>query len=329
MRFDGNRVTSTLAPVMASDHNGDLPPTTAPRLTGNSSYGTSYPVAVFAQQGLQSDGDPWGPYRYADGDRVRDVVLSHGSDGAYWGTPDTRQLMSFVSRSIVHQDGNNAGSDGRHAGYLLGPLTAQDEMLVIMLDGFVNGEAGVNFGADALAGRVPRPNAAKVQTTYDMFGGSFESRWGDAEPMAAIISDGGPFGGSVVTYRPGGGAMRDGFTDSYRLNSDNSWEEFLDGENGTPFGGGDGGMIAPESANPPERASDADARDFQIASISRAGEWLETYSEPTSGEDRLGSADWFRAFEASVWVPDALVQLPSLAAELHMGPGTSLDFFIA
>lgn len=355
IRFDGNTVTSTLAPVAASDRSGDMPITSA-RLTGDSSYGTAYPIAELAQQGLRYNGAPWGPYAYTAGDRVRDVSLGYGSDQSFFGPANERQIISFVSRSIMEQGGESNGYSSERAGYRLGPLTAQDEMLVIILDGFVNGEAGVEFGTDVLARNVGRPNAAETERAYDIFGGSFESRWGDPEPMAHVSSYDQELETWVDGFLPGGGAMVGGPSDSVRLNAGVSWEDFLEGRNGTPLGGGDEGMMqsattgsqdadvpikvdesndgvvdrsaAIVSAIAMEQDSDTGAWAFQDAFIYDRDGSFGFDREPLPSVERLGRADWFRPLEESD--TDAIIQLRPQAAMLHMeGPGAPMDFFVA
>jgi hypothetical protein len=96
---NGNTVTATVSPAVASDYNRDGPIAYV-SLTGDSSYGTAYARAAFDQRGLSWDSQPWGPYIWA----VRDVNFHRtGEDG--------RGVISFSARTISPEgDGVSAGS---------------------------------------------------------------------------------------------------------------------------------------------------------------------------------------------------------------------------
>ena len=142
IQCDGNTVTATVSPVVSSDYNRDLPIAYV-SLTGSSSYGSSYAQATFDEQGQSWGGQPWGSYLYSAGE-IRDVTF-HRTDQEGIG------LITFSSRTIT-PDGS-----GFSAGYTLDPLASTDEMLVLVIEGFEDGDGGMSFVNDPLA-NLARPS---------------------------------------------------------------------------------------------------------------------------------------------------------------------------
>ncbi len=144
IRFNGNRVTSQIGEVgWWLDYL-----VTSIRLTGNSSYGTAYPTDVFEWNDYVFDGLTYtlASIAYAPGTHiVRDVSYAIADES---GTG----LIGFMSRTAtgIHTERPvTPGLDGLQ----LDPLSGADEMLVVVVNGFLNGEAGITFSNDHLANR--------------------------------------------------------------------------------------------------------------------------------------------------------------------------------
>lgn len=150
--FDGNKITSVIAPVRPPDYNADSN-VTAVLLSGDSSYGTSYPDPVWTAYGTTGGGAEWGGYFHPAG-RIRDVSYTHASEpGA--------GVISFMDRSMSPIPIGPVENYVPYTSYQIDALAADDEMLAIVINGFEEGEGGIRFEADAAA------NYARLRPVYD------------------------------------------------------------------------------------------------------------------------------------------------------------------
>jgi Ca2+-binding RTX toxin-like protein len=194
---NGNTVTATVSPAVASDYNRDGPIAYV-SLTGDSSYGTAYAQAAFDQRGLSLDSQPWGSYLYASGE-VRDVGFHRtGEDG--------RGVISFSARTISPE------GDGVSAGYTLDALSSADEMLAIVIEGFDDGDGGMSFRNDPLA-NFGRP------TLFDQPGGLYTYTHGVSwsEPDQIWVSEEYDLDGNEDGYLSGGGTPIDSDSADFNL----------------------------------------------------------------------------------------------------------------
>jgi Ca2+-binding RTX toxin-like protein len=215
IQFTGNSVTSTLAPIVASDYNRDLPITYV-ELTGSSSYGTAYAQATFDVRGQSWGGADWGSYVYS-GTSIRDVNFHRGDENGV-------SLISFMARTITPVE------DSYIAGYTLDALAPTDEMLVIVIDGFEDGEGGISFSNDALA-NFGRP------TVFDEDEAGFYSfthgvSWGQGNPEI-WVGEFNDLDGNEDGYLNAGGAGIDSDSELFNLgampfgNSQTDWEAYV------------------------------------------------------------------------------------------------------
>ena len=138
--FDGNQVGAALAPAEPIEPNVDFYATSV-RLQGSSSYGTLYPAAEWEVRGanLASFVYPAGTLVY------RDVAYAV-SDSTALGT------FTFTERRLER--------DSSSPEYLiLQPLSSEDELLTLVIDGFSDGDGGISFSHDGLAAAMAAESA--------------------------------------------------------------------------------------------------------------------------------------------------------------------------
>ena len=130
--FDGNHVGATLAPAEPIEPNNDFYATSA-RLQGSSSYGTLYPDAEWEVRGANM-----ASFVYPEGTLVYRDVAYAVSDDTQLGT------FTFTERRLER---NSSSPE-----YLvLQPLSSEDELLTVVIDGFSDGDGGIGFSYDGLA----------------------------------------------------------------------------------------------------------------------------------------------------------------------------------
>lgn len=141
--FDGNNVTSSLAPGALSfpdipaNQNDHL--ATSIRLSGDSSYGTVYPVTSYGSFGA---GQSESGFLFAQNNPYRDVNFVE-ADASGTG------LIQFIDTTLK-------GDDPQGAGYMSAEFvdfSSGDEALILIIDGFQNGDAGITFSHDTLSSR--------------------------------------------------------------------------------------------------------------------------------------------------------------------------------
>jgi Ca2+-binding RTX toxin-like protein len=197
--FDGAKVTSTLAPM----HQEVLE--TSAWLSGQSSFGLNYVHAVWNSQTER--------YDYPAG-RVRDVAFAGGEDAS---------AIIFLDRSV-------AASSAFLEGHSLQSIASSDQMLVIAISGFVDGEGSISFTNDSLAHR-GRPALAIAGELALTGAGMFQVMFGNHEGKVSVGER--DYDGDGDGYTAGGGPS---------VNSD-QWaalEEFRPGVDIQSYvGGGD------------------------------------------------------------------------------------------
>ncbi len=146
--FNGNTVTTAVAgDVVPPEKNADIA-VFAYAMTGDSSYGTSYPTSAFEVRGQSYIDRPWGALLYTDGD-YRDV--SFGKD-----TETGMGAIQFTARTTTAFERGASTNWSGDTGYELNPLSENDEQLTVIISGFQNGYGGINFANDTFSnGRVP------------------------------------------------------------------------------------------------------------------------------------------------------------------------------
>ena len=200
IRFDGNKVTTALwGETIAPDQNRD-DPHNAYVLTGDSSYGTAYANPTFEVRGASYSGEPWGALSYADM-QYRDVNYTATSDSGLG-------IINFFARGVTGFESGGSSASAGQTGYTFNPLTAADEQLMVVIDGFQNGFGGITFENDGLANF--RPGVPDVAGDVGDWPHTqnFATNWGEFEPVIGVNDEDDIFDDNVDgRISPGGASI--------------------------------------------------------------------------------------------------------------------------
>ena len=196
VKFNGNKVTTALwGEMIAPDWNRD-DPHNAYVLTGNSTYGTAFANPTFEVRGASYFGEPWGALSYADM-QYRDVNYAATSDGL--------GIFNFFARGITGVESGGSSASAGQTGYRFNALTATDEQLMVVIDGFQNGMGGISFENDGLANFRPGvPDSAGDDGNWPHTQ-NFATNWGE-ESIVGVSDEEDIFDGNVDGQMSPGGA---------------------------------------------------------------------------------------------------------------------------
>ena len=196
VKFNGNKVTTALwGEMIAPDWNRD-DPHNAYVLTGNSTYGTAYAAPTFEVRGASYFGEPWGALSYANM-QYRDVNYAATSDGL--------GIFNFFARGITGVESGGSSAGAGQTGYTFNQLTAADEQLMVVIDGFQNGMGGITFENDGLANFRPGVPDSAGDDGYWPHTQNFATNWGE-ESIVGVSDEEDIFDGNVDGQMSPGGA---------------------------------------------------------------------------------------------------------------------------